>query len=520
MLSLSEVQGLCRSCLDRTCDLFNLPSIPLKEDVRVDLIRTIMRPDASGVDQPQIDVNARGMARELNRDCDDRQCNFAIVLWHIGHETFHVAAGHLVDPKLDTSLKARHRAELAADFAGGWVLGKLGVTTQEATRMLQRLSPTRTETHPSSEHRKQAVLMGQEAGQASKDVHEGVSSDEFGHLAATAGQGLLNGPFKASAGGNRSKATTMEITKQILDQFNIKFNPPDWSDVSPQANGMSYADVFAEGVCRAIPGCMNEHAATRAARMQRIKEGIRTLWHDPVHMLQDYNAVLKMAGSTESIPTSGPNLLPPWESPFWQMIRLLMRFHAATEAPADLLAAGSHTVADGETPMIISLAYTGDSGRYEELVEANPHIPAVLASGGTLDAPRRTFHGPSFRPGMQINLPLAWRSTKGLRAPRHVRYPRYPLWYEYQGYGWPPGQQSSLKRKLTREQFWREATTRIHPAIPLDPGWIQRAKDFLKVMLPGDEIWSYDTIRRFTRTRGYYLMQGGSIVADLVAVGF
>jgi hypothetical protein len=304
-------------------------------------------------------------------------------------------------------------------------------------------------------------------------------------------------------------------TRQEIQQFYVDRGSLDWNESSPQAKGMTYAEIFAEGVCRAIPGCITDADHAHAARMDRIKDGLRTLWPaGPIQMLQEYNAVIQILDTSMVLPTSGPNMLPLWEDPFWQAIRLVMRLHAASEAPADLLD-GTHKVSESETPMMIAALYTGEPLRYQELVDANPQIPTMELGSvgrGPGGGGHRNFSSGHFRPGMQLNVPGPWRSSSMYR-PREIRYviaPTDPYTYEYRGLGYPPGTPNSLKRLLTKAQFLAEANKEVGP---------QRAKTFLAAMQSGDEIWYYNNMGWMgilSGAIGYYLLRGGRVVADLV----
>lgn len=310
--------------------------------------------------------------------------------------------------------------------------------------------------------------------------------------------------------------------RQEIQHFYVDRGSLDWNESCPQAKDMTYVEVFAEGVCRAIPGCIVNADHARAARMDRIKDGLRTLWPaGPIQMLQEYNAVIQILDASMLLPTSGPNILPLWEDPFWQAIRLVMRLHAASEAPADLLGP-THKVIENETPMMIAAYYTGEPLRYQELVDANPQIPSVPIGsvgrgpgghgGGGHGGGGHSFSPGHFRPGMQLNVPGPWRSSS-MHRPREIRYviaPTDPYTYEYRGLGYPPGTPNSLKRLLTMAQFLAEANKEVGP---------QRTKDFIAKWQQGDEIWYYDYMGfmgPLSGAIGYYILRGGRVVADLV----
>ena len=109
--------------------------------------------------------------------------------------------------------------------------------------------------------------------------------------------------------------------------------------------------------------------------------------------------------------------------------------------------------------------------------------------------------------------------------PREIRYvvpPTDPYTYEYRGLGYPPGTPNSLKRLLTKDQFWKEIQKpkfSVATAAAVPASWIQRAKDFMSSWQQGDEIWYYDYMGfmgPLSGAIGYYLLRGGRVVADLV----
>jgi hypothetical protein len=92
-----------------------------------------------------------------------------------------------------------------------------------------------------------------------------------------------------------------------------------------------------------------------------------------------------------------------------------------------------------------------------------------------------------------------------------------PVW-EARGYGWAPASQSSLKQRVSLEDFqrrWRESAG-------VRDGW-GSPSDFAQFeakMAPGDEIWVYDTLGEvpLSGMRGLVLLRGGKVQASIVFV--
>ena len=542
-----RIEDLFREYASDVFALMDVTPVPVRASRAVPTLAASIESDDDGVVQRlEIELNGSSMLRKVRITCSDPSCQRNIALWALGHEVLHLAMRHPV-VLADRDPQEVRGAELVADFAGGWVLGKAGATADGIRKMLGLISERDTVDYPGADERFRSVMRGYSSGVGDENLWEAIHA-RFGQPRAS---GTISGPMAAQT------ENEMLTSKEDLEKFNAPVTGPDWNDSG--AKGYSYADVFSEGVCRSIPGCIDDAVEAREIRMKRIKDGLRTLWpQGPAHLLRDYNLMAKMFGSYVTVPESGPNMTPTWEDPFWQLIRMTMRFHAASEAPADLLEGGTHTVSEGETPMIIALTYTGDPTRYEELVEANPQLPTVPSGsigrgggggggggghggggggfgghggGGGFGGHGgggggRNFGPQHFRPGLQLNVPRSW--SHGLRRPWGWGYGGYgyedmPYWYEYRGFGYPPGSAQYLKRLLTPDQFWAEIQKppfyKVATAAAIPANLIQRAKDFMASWLDGDEIWAYDYMGYMgplSGATGYWLLRDGKVIADLV----
>ncbi len=89
------------------------------------------------------------------------------------------------------------------------------------------------------------------------------------------------------------------------------------------------------------------------------------------------------------------------------------------------------------------------------------------------------------------------------------------LFFERDGFGYPPASRSSLKEQLSTVEFnrmWANARGA--------PGWGD-ASDFADManqMQPGDEIWVYNTMFEvpLSGMNGLVLLRGGNVVAQIV----
>jgi hypothetical protein len=101
-------------------------------------------------------VNARWFKGQLEEHCSDPACNHAVAHFVLAHEmTHHVRDDHYVPEWI-----RNHQMELRADFNGGRAMALFGDDIDTIERVLLKLAPVPSETHPAFPERIRAARAG------------------------------------------------------------------------------------------------------------------------------------------------------------------------------------------------------------------------------------------------------------------------------------------------------------------------------------------------------------------------